>query len=158
MTNPYSRTTIGPLLPVSSYSIVPADSAISGMRSPLLSPCTNRSARQCLLSVVVCLCGSQGLLVHWLVRPVFWEQRKAARFSSLWRLSQPLKVRSPLKVLFSFSARSYCKRKMILCANEEVEHGFMALTSSLLIWKPDCRDWSPMRAWHGMLGFMPECL
>jgi hypothetical protein len=58
----------------------------------------------------------------------------------------------------SFAARSYCKGKMILCANEEVEHRFMPPTSSLAIRKPDCRDWSTMRAWRGLLGFMPECL
>src|SRR6266567_2983501 len=33
------------------------------------------------------------------------------------------------------SYRSYCKRKLILCANEEVEHGFMPPTSSLVIRK-----------------------
>jgi hypothetical protein len=43
------------------------------------------------------------------------------------------------------SSRSYCKGKMILCANEEGEDGFLPPTSSLAIRKPDCRDWSPMR-------------
>src|SRR6266849_10011315 len=37
MTNPCNRTTIGPLPPVSSYSIIPADSSISCMLSPLFS-------------------------------------------------------------------------------------------------------------------------
>jgi hypothetical protein len=33
----------------------------------------------------------------------------------------------------------------------KVEEGFMPPTSPLAIRKPDCRDWSPMRAWRGLI-------
>src|SRR6266566_3545720 len=122
MTNPCSRTTIGPLSPVSSYSIVPADSSISGMCSPFLCSCANRCARHGLLYVVVWLPGlacplasptcflgtEQGSQV---LIPVAPETAAEGQTSSQGALF----VFSPI-----VSYRSYCKGKMILCANEEV--------------------------------------
>src|SRR5258707_622113 len=101
MASPCSRTTMGPLSPVSSYSMVPADSSMVCILLSFL--CAFQTDVPSLLAPP-CDVAPHGSLVHWLLWPVFWQQRKAARFFSLWWLYQLPNVRTPLKPLFSFSA------------------------------------------------------